>query len=139
VRVDHATRGAWLAAAQSLDERFDLGVKPAPDTEWWVARSCSGGVVAYAGARCPPEWPGVCFLSRCGVERVARGQRLQLRLVRARVAWARRRGCHTVVTYTIDNPASSNTLIRAGFRCYTPRVAFGGVGAVYWRKPLRRP
>jgi GNAT superfamily N-acetyltransferase len=109
---------------------------PYEDTEWWGAWA-GAELVGYAGARAPLEWPGVYFLSRAGVAEQARGQGLQRRLVRARVARARRLRCHSCVTYTSpDNAASMRTLIACGFKPYCPEPPYVGDAYVYWRKAL---
>jgi GNAT superfamily N-acetyltransferase len=81
--------------------------------------------------------PAAGFLARCGVLPAYRGQGLQRRLIRARVAHARRIGLKTVYTYTIiRNPASSNNLIKSGFALYRPEWRWAGVDCLYWRLDL---
>ncbi len=105
--------------------------KPSPDTDWWGAYD-GHDLVAYAGGRALPS--GAYFLSRAGVLESHRGQRLQLKLIRARVRLARAQGFGRIVTYTVPhNAPSMNSLIRAGFRTYDPEVYWAGESVVYWR------
>jgi RimJ/RimL family protein N-acetyltransferase len=121
---------------RALNTALLPGSPPHEDTDWWGVW-VGGSLVGYAGARAPAEWPGVYFLSRAGITEQARGQGLQRRLVRARVARARRLGCHSCITYTSpDNAASMRTLIACGFKPYVPEPAYVGDAYVYWRKAL---
>ena len=82
-------------------------------------------------------------MHRAGVRPDARGQGLQRRLIRARVAYAKREGFPEVWTYTSNyNVASSNNLIREGFTLWapgswggssTPMRPSGGYAWLYWR------
>lgn len=96
---------------------------------WWVA----GDGLAFAGARMLDN--GALYLTRAGVIPSARGQGLQLRLIRARLAWGRRRGARVAITYTaVDNIASANNMIRAGFELYEPEYPWAGREMLYWRR-----
>jgi GNAT superfamily N-acetyltransferase len=132
--------GDWedLDEAIRMDQVLLSGApKPSEDTEFWIAYE-GATVVGYAGMRCPPQWPGVAFLSRAGVAETHRGRGLQKRLIRARVARARRLGATDVVTYTsTDNAPSANSLIACGFKIYDPEYAYVGSSFVYWRKTLK--
>jgi GNAT superfamily N-acetyltransferase len=77
------------------------------------------------------------YLKRGGILSAHRGQGLQGRLIRVRCDWARRKGFRWAITETgNDNVASSNSLIRAGFRPFWPEVPWGVKTALYLRKPL---
>lgn len=103
--------------------------------EWWVARDSSGKPVAYAGARPMTTVPGGAFLSRCAVIAEAQGHGLQRRLLRVRIAWAKRQGLTSVYTYTVpNNPYSANNLIKAGFLTYPD--AYYGDDVVYWTRDV---
>jgi GNAT superfamily N-acetyltransferase len=103
--------------------------------EWWVARDPSGKPVAYAGARFMQSVEGGCWLSRCAVLAEAQGAGLQRRMIRVRLAWARRHGLTEAYTYTVPwNSPSMNNLIRCGFRTY--QDVYCGDGFVYWVKSL---
>lgn len=76
---------------------------------WWRI-----GNLAYAGLRVEK---GVAHFTRAGVMPDARGQGLQKLLIKARLAWCKRRGIKTVKTYTsFDNTASIASLKACGFR-----------------------
>ena len=97
---------------------------------WWVAFD-GEAPVAYAGVKISDE--KLAFLCRSGVLPDYRGKGLQAKLIRARVSWARKQGIKQAVTYTVlDNPASSNNLIRCGFKLYIPEWKWGGKEALYW-------
>lgn len=109
---------------------------PSEDTDWWGAWD-GAELVGYAGGRLVPEWPGQYYLSRAGVAAAHRGRGIQKRLIRCRVARAKRLLATRAVTYTIPyNPASMNSLLACGFRVYNPAVAYAGSEMVYWRKVL---
>lgn len=101
-------------------------------SEWWVAWD-RGEPVAFAGAYTLMHERNIVMLSRCGVLPSHRGRGLQIRLIRARLRWAR--GCTTVITYTDPtNVVSSNNLIRSGFLLYQPQWAYVGQEFLYWRR-----
>ena len=92
---------------------------------WWVI-----GDVAYAGLRIDKEkvrtekrgeeprtvTVEIAHFTRAGVVPEARGQGLQKLLIKARLAWCKRRGIKTVKTYTSsDNTASIASLKACGF------------------------
>ena len=75
---------------------------------------------------------------RSGVLSKHRGQGLQKRLIKARIAMARRHGYQEIVTYVLDwNLASANSLIACGFRLYNPESKYAGSKAFYFRKNLK--
>lgn len=79
------------------------------------------------------------FLSRAGVLRGHHGHHLQVRLIRARIAKARRLGLRAVVSDTrVGNVPSAKSLIRCGLRPYEPKETWRtGTDTIYWR--LRLP
>jgi len=104
------------------------------NTEWWGAWD-GIDLVAYAAARLLNN--GVYFLSRAGVVESHRGHGLQKRLIRCRVARARKLCAPRAATYTAPhNAASMNSLISCGFRVYEPDGAYVGDDVVYWRRVL---
>ena len=120
-----------------LIERMDAECFPSDepakttDAAWWVVK-WDGEPVAYAGAKF--HLPDNCiFLCRCGVQAVARGHGLQRRLLLTRMAWGAANGARGAYTYTVPgNWASSNNLMRAGFRMFEPAYAWAGWGVNYW-------
>ena len=77
---------------------------------------------------------GSCFFSSAAVFPAARGAGLQRRMVRLRVAWAKRRGQTVCLTYaTRENFRSIANLVRCGFHFYEPAVNWAGRAVVYLR------
>ena len=102
---------------------------------WWMVFD-QGEPVAFAGLRLLDEEPHAAYMNRCGVLSTHHGHRLQVRLVSARLRFARRLGLKVVITTTYENPRSSNNLIRAGFRMYWPPTQWGAAGTNYWQRQL---
>lgn len=76
------------------------------------------------------------FLSRAGVQRRARGNGLQRRMINARVQWARSLGVDCVITYTVyDNHSSISNLLKSGFRFYNPSWRWAG-NVHYFRRDI---
>jgi GNAT superfamily N-acetyltransferase len=132
--VDGAKHAEALRALHTLtfpvDEHEDY------TTGWWWLVYDNGEPVAFAGMRHAVTETDAVYLSRCGVLTGHRGHGLQRRLLAVRLRLAKSLGFLAVITTTFDNPASSNNLIRAGFRLYTPDVPWGSLGTNYWRKPV---
>lgn len=102
---------------------------------FWIARDADGEPVGFCSA-VYMAWEQSVFLSSAVVFRAARGRGLQRRMIRTRVAWARRRGAECVLTYTVEhNWPSAYNLLREGFRHYDARYAWVGK-AWYFRKLL---
>lgn len=78
------------------------------------------------------------YLAWAGVLPMWRGQGIQRKFIRARVLKAQELGLQRVITYTLNtNPASSNNLIKEGFKLYLPSAGWNmGAQALYWRKKL---
>jgi RimJ/RimL family protein N-acetyltransferase len=123
------------------------------DSVWWVAEAFMDDEwqpVGYAGLEVTDAGKKA-FLSRAGVLPIARGQQLQQRLIRARVAYARRQGVERVWTYTHwANIRSQRSLVRAGLLpYYYERQADGDQGHIHFiyyelaltakPKPLQTP
>ena len=104
-----------------------------------MIRDTKGTPIAFGGLRgCKHEAnKGLAYMIRSGVRSKHRGQGLQKRLIKARIAMARRNGFSEIVTYVLDwNLASANSLIACGFRLYTPADYYAGKKAYYFRKRL---
>lgn len=127
-----------FAILQTLDEKFFPGV-PEEAANWrngrWWLLECGREVVGYAGARILPA-PDVAtlYMCRAAIERGHRGKGLQKRLIRVRLSWGRKQSCRTAITYTMQNPASANSLIACGFRVYKPETPWvDGDEITFWR------
>jgi GNAT superfamily N-acetyltransferase len=99
---------------------------------WWIARA-GKHLAGFAGIQQSHKWFDTGYLCRAGVLPEFRGQGLQKRLIRVRLAAARRLGWKWVVTDTRQNPASANSLIDCGFRMFTPSDPWSFKDACYWR------
>lgn len=101
---------------------------------WWIAYD--GELpVGYAGVVQSVRWVDAGYLCRAGVIRSHRGNGLQKRLIRVREKRARMLGWNWLITDTAAwNVASSNSLIRCGYRLFKPSHPWGVEGALYWRK-----
>lgn len=120
---------------------FPIDTPYSPTTEgttWWLVYDEDKVPVAFAGVRYMPI-DNYFYLCRAGVIPRARGKGLQRRLIRVRLAFAKKRGAAGVYTMTsVDNPASSNNLIRCGFELFIPSYEWGGTGMIYWWKDLKK-
>lgn len=102
---------------------------------WWIAYH-RRTPVGFACLVPSLQIPDGVYLSRAGVVPYARGHGIQRRLVRARLAWAKREGYNWAVSDTTDNGPSANNLIACGFRLYTPGIPYSFARALYWKKKL---
>lgn len=102
---------------------------------WWLVLD---GVdpVGFAGLRTARTDPRAAYFCRAGVLPSHRGLGIQGRLIRTRLAAAKKAGYARVITTTYENPASANNLIRAGFLTYLPKAPWGAAGTIYWLKSL---
>jgi GNAT superfamily N-acetyltransferase len=96
-------------------------------------------LIGYAGLIPSRRFSDAVYLHCAGVLPEARGKRLQRRLIRTRLAWARRSGYLWAVTYVMPyNVPSLRSLIACGFRPYTPAIAWGGRDVVYLTRSTER-
>jgi RimJ/RimL family protein N-acetyltransferase len=88
---------------------------------WWFAiEDDSASVVAFAGMTFHEQEDGTAFLLASGVVSGYRGMGLQQRLIRARLAMARKEGLRSVWTYcNVANIHSMANLVKCGFVPYT--------------------
>jgi GNAT superfamily N-acetyltransferase len=141
IQVRRARSAREIARCKQLHEAtFEGSPLPQPSSVWWVAVA-AGEIVGFASARLLED--SNALLNSAGVLRSWRGQGIQKRLIRARVRWAQRAGARRAVTYTMPhNAPSANSLIRCGFRHFTPAVPwFRCCGqceesVVYWAREL---
>jgi len=93
---------------------FDSAPVPEFDQgDWWLALH-EAVPVGFAGVVPSTRADNAGYFSRVGVLRRHCDHGLQLRMMRAREAWARAYGWSCVVSDTTDNIASANNFIRAG-------------------------
>ena len=111
---------------------------PKAGSWWWLAIDEDGKAVGFAGMRPSERWQQTIYLCRAGVLPDYRGQGIQKRLIRARLAKARALGnTHAITDCTTENPASAKSLIKAGFRPYWPKAPWGLPHSIYWIKKLQ--
>jgi GNAT superfamily N-acetyltransferase len=116
----------------------DVYTKDGRGLYWWTVTKhdhVHRRVVGFCGSL---YWPpdNCVFLCRAGVLPEARGQGLQRRMIRVRVAHAASVGAEGCYTYTTkDNITSANNLIRCGFELYEPMYPWGCANSIYfWRQ-----
>jgi GNAT superfamily N-acetyltransferase len=113
-----------------------LDSAPMPDFElghWWLAQN--GALpVGFAGVVPSTHARNAGYFCRVGVTDRHQGRGLQLRLMRAMEAQARRNGWCAVVSDTTDNLPSANNFIRAGYRLYRPEMPWAWPNTLYWKK-----
>lgn len=95
-------------------------------------------IVAFATMRPSAQFSDAAYMTRCGVRKEWRGNGLQHRLIKARVAYARKQGYNFVVTDTTENPRSANNLIKEGFLTYLPERPYGYRETIYWLKRTKK-
>lgn len=101
----------------------------------WLVTDSDNDPIAYACLKVLNR--STLYFTRAGVLPTARGKGLQLRLIRARVNWARRNAFKTIITYTsYENAASYHNLQKAGFKLYYPEYLYAGREFLYWIKSL---
>lgn len=115
----------------------DIPLEPSADTAWWIAYD-GEKAIGFASITRDSEPEGdFGHLSRSGVDKAYRGHGLQKRLIRSRLAYARRKGWPVVCSDTAWwNAPSSNSLIACGFKTFRPANPWMADGAIYWRKRM---
>ncbi len=105
---------------------------------WWLAYR-GATPVAFAGVVPSTHVRNAGYFCRVGVLQAHWGHRLQLRLMRALEARARRNGWRRVVSDTTANVPSANNFIRAGYRMFRPSLPWAFPETLYWRKDIAGP
>ena len=135
IRIRRVALARWHDELKRLHgECFPCDSEPPWErADWWLAWDDNGKAIAFAGGYV--YGPDACYyLVRAGVAEAARGRGLQKRLIRVRLRRAAQLGCKGAYTYTVlSNHASSNSLIRCGFKLFRPSRRWGG------RSRLRAP
>jgi GNAT superfamily N-acetyltransferase len=125
---------------------FDPLIRPdLPRGNWWLVYVRSADIgplwskdhpIGFCGLTNALATPGSGYLKRAGVLKAYRGQGLQRRMITVRERKARKLGLTTMLTDTTDNPASANSLIRAGYKIFEPSYKWAFTHSIYWRKAL---
>ena len=113
----------------------DYPIFPDDKTYWWVAAE-AGLPIGFACLTWSRRWSDTGYLSRAGVIRQARGKGVQKRLIKVRMAKAKRLGMNWLITDTTDNPPSANSLIACGFKMFEPSKPWANKQSLYWRKRI---
>ena len=109
-----------------------------PDFEqghWWMV-FCEAKPVAFAGVVSSTHAVNAGYFCRVGVLAEHCGHGLQVRLMRALEARARRNGWTAIISDTTDNMNSANNFIRTGYRLHQPPSPWAWSHTLYWRKDL---
>ena len=124
-----------LAELHRLTFFGGASVPPFDHGHWWLA--CRDMTpVAFAGVVPSTHVRNAGYFCRVGVLQPHWGHRLQLRLMRAVEARARRNGWSCVVSDTTRNVASANNFILAGYRMFCPPSPWAFPDTLYWRKSV---
>ena len=127
-KKDDIARVAALHTLIMPDDDKDLS------GQLWVVHDELGTPVAFCSARECEE--RVVFLARAGVLPVANGNRLQRRMIHARLRWAQEEGAYCCITYCMfENHASIVNLLKCGFKFYVPEWKWAG-DVHYFRKDI---
>lgn len=104
---------------------------------WWLVRHEESGInVAFAGVVPADYTPATGYFIRVGVLQVARGHKLQKRLLSVVERRARKNGWTSIVSDTTDNPPSANAMISAGYKIFEPLYRWAFNHSIYWKKDL---
>lgn len=130
----------WVDIIRMQTETLPSDLVKLPDDGNWFIIYNNEKPVAYAGLvdfdkQSKPKKKkrtDMCFFTRCGVREGHRGKGLQRDLIFHRICKAKAIGYSSIITTTYENPSSSNNLINAGFKLYTPETTWGIDGTNYW-------
>lgn len=119
----------------AINPSFKLCDDEFKDNRDWWAIVVRKKLIAYCGCLYKD---GICIFVRVWVHKDYRGKGLQRRMIKARVAAARKRKCKKAITYTkMWNYPSANNLIKEQFLIYRPEYAYGGDEMLYFYKKLK--
>jgi GNAT superfamily N-acetyltransferase len=113
---------------------YDKVVKPVYGY-WWIVYQ-AGVPVGFAALNASLRWTKTGYLMRAGIVPAHQGRGLQRRLIRIRERKARQLGWEYMLSDTHYNPASSNNLIKCGYKLYDPSVVWAFKASNYWIKKL---
>jgi GNAT superfamily N-acetyltransferase len=130
--VDEITR------FNGLFKKDFLPLKPRhlADGYWWLVHH-GIQLVAFGGMVPFEPFPRVGYLKRAAVLPAHRGNGLQAHLITVREERARTstEWTHIVTETSLENPASSNSFVRAGYRLVEPERPWAKE-TLFWRKTL---
>jgi GNAT superfamily N-acetyltransferase len=104
---------------------------------WWLVADVDKKLnVAFAGLVPATYTPNTGYFNRVGVLHVARGHRLQKRLLTVVERRARKNGWTSIISDTTDNPPSANAMISGGYKIFEPAYRWAFSHSIYWKKDL---
>lgn len=107
------------------------------DEGWWWAAFDGALLVGFACARPGVNYQKTVYLSRTGVLKSHKGQGIQDKFIKARIAFAKKAGYDFLVTDTYHNPPSANNLIDHGFKTFEPKHVRLHPETLTWYKDLK--
>ncbi|MEE8606719.1 MAG: GNAT family N-acetyltransferase [Nitrospiraceae bacterium] len=120
-----------MQAALFMEHRADTA-----SGYWWLVW-CDGKPVAFAGMEHSRYYQQTGYMNSAAVAWEHRGNGLQKRLIRRRIARARELGWKWLLTDTSpDNYPSANSLIGCGFKLFKPWYKWGSRGSIYLSRKL---
>lgn len=108
---------------------------PWEDLMWGLIDKDTNQVVGYCAMGFSRYKVQAAFTAAAIIKRY-RGFGFQKKMIQHRCRIAKKMGFSRVVTHTVFNPASENSLISCGFKLYRPKVEWAGEHANYWYKTL---
>ena len=126
---------------QTLHRLTFFDSAPMPDLykgHWWLVRDEAKVNVAFAGMIPAITDLNTGYFTRVGVLHVARGHRLQKRLLSVVERRARKNGWTAIISDTTDNPPSANAMISGGYKIFEPAHRWAFPHSIYWKKDLTK-
>ena len=118
-----------------LPDDDPVTVNENPDGTWFLI--LDKRLIAFALVVPSRQWVDTAYLSRCCVYPSHRGKGIQKRLIRSRERHIRAKGYTWMITDTsTNNPASSNNLIKCGYKVIYPTKPWANENSIYWAKKL---
>lgn len=106
------------------------------DTRFWFLAKIGREVVGWCGYTLKD--PLTAEIYRTGVMPKHQNLGIKRKMVRAMERHAVKSGCSVMKSYCdTDNIPSANSLIRSGYKLYTPERAYTGGPWLYWIKRLK--
>ena len=118
-----------------LPDDDPVSARQNPDGTWFLI--FDKRLIAFGLVVPSRQLVDTAYLSRCCVYPSHRGQGIQRRLIRSRERYMRSQGYTWMITDTsTDNPASSNSLLKCGYKIIYPTKPWANSNSIYWTKKL---
>lgn len=119
-----------IAKMDAIAFPTDLPIEGWEETHWWVGY-VDGKPACYCGLSKINRSTG--YLKRAGVLPKFRGRGLQVKMIRKRIAYAKKLRLRSIVTDTsVSNFISSNNLIKCKFRIFMPTTPWTEDTQICW-------